>query len=144
MKKEEIVRILFDKGFNCAQSVLTTFQDELDMDKNQLLRISAGFGGGMGQLQNTCGAVTGAFMVLSLKLGSIDPEDSAAKERLNNSIREFDKRFRELNQFTSCGELLGADLKTEGGRQQIEEEDLFNKICKKAIKDSVNILKQLI
>jgi C_GCAxxG_C_C family probable redox protein len=60
-KKEDKAIGLFKSGLNCAQSVLTAYAEELDFDKNLALSISCGFGGGMGRLQETCGAVTGSF-----------------------------------------------------------------------------------
>jgi len=56
----------FRTGLNCAQAVLTAYSDDLNYDNNLALNISCGFGGGMGRLQETCGAVTGSFMVLSI------------------------------------------------------------------------------
>jgi len=56
----------FRSGYNCAQSVLYAFKDDFDFDENLALDISVGFGGGMERLQEKCGAVTGAFMVMGL------------------------------------------------------------------------------
>ena len=52
----------FSEGFNCSQSVLVAFAPELGLDADAALRVSAAFGGGMGRLGDTCGAVTGALM----------------------------------------------------------------------------------
>ncbi len=51
---------LFQSGLNCAQRVLISFSEKLNFDKKLATAISLGFGGGMGRLQETCGAVTGA------------------------------------------------------------------------------------
>lgn len=59
----------FRAGLNCAQAVLAAYSDDLNFDKNLALNISCGFGGGMGRIQETCGAVTGSFMVLSIYNG---------------------------------------------------------------------------
>ena len=56
----------FKSGLNCAQAVLTSYSDELKFDNNMALSVACGFGGGMGRLQETCGAVTGSFMVLGI------------------------------------------------------------------------------
>jgi C_GCAxxG_C_C family probable redox protein len=64
--KEEKAIDSFRSGLNCAQSVLTAYSDELGFDKDLALAIACGFGAGMGRLQETCGAVTGSFMVLSI------------------------------------------------------------------------------
>ena len=60
---------LFDNKFNCAQSVLTAFAEELGLTEDESLRVACAFGGGMGRQQLTCGAVTGAAMALGLKFG---------------------------------------------------------------------------
>jgi C_GCAxxG_C_C family probable redox protein len=59
----------FRSGLNCSQAVLTAFSDDLSFDDDLALCISCGFGSGMGRLQETCGAVTGAFMVMGMHNG---------------------------------------------------------------------------
>ncbi len=66
--KEEIAVESFRSGLNCAQSVVAAYADEMSFDRNLALSISCGFGGGMGRLQETCGAATGAFMILGISL----------------------------------------------------------------------------
>lgn len=63
---EEKAIVSFKAGLNCAQAVLTAYADDLSFDNNLALSVSCGFGGGMGRLQQTCGAVTGSFMVLGI------------------------------------------------------------------------------
>jgi C_GCAxxG_C_C family probable redox protein len=145
MNKPDIaVNDIFKKGFNCAQSVFTAFSDDFGIDKETALRISGGFGGGMGRLQLTCGAVTGAFMVLGLKYGQVKPEDSAAKEKVYSEIQKFAKEFTAINKTTSCFELLNCDLKTEEGKLFFKDNDLHNKICAKCVKDAVLILEKML
>jgi C_GCAxxG_C_C family probable redox protein len=57
----------FNNGFNCAQAVLSTYSEQLGVDKTTALKIAGSFGGGMGHIGETCGAVTGAFMLIELK-----------------------------------------------------------------------------
>ena len=54
----------FKEGFNCAQSVLYSYADELGLPDDLAMKIATGFGGGMGRTQEVCGAVTGALMVI--------------------------------------------------------------------------------
>jgi C_GCAxxG_C_C family probable redox protein len=144
MDKEDYAIDQFAKGYNCAQSVLTAFHDEIEMDEKDLLKIASGFGGGMGHLQLTCGAVTGAFIVISLIYGHTDVNEIEAKEKTYSKIREFEKKFKELNSTTGCRELLGADFNSEQGRMKIITENLHERVCHKAIKDAVSILRDLI
>ena len=65
MNKQEIVskaQSYFDEGYACSQSVLLAFADQFDLDERTAKLISSTFGGGMGRLRQTCGAVTGGFM----------------------------------------------------------------------------------
>lgn len=64
--KAEKAIAYFNSGLNCAQSVFTAYAEEFNIDPELAISISCGFGGGMGRLQETCGAVTGAFMVLGM------------------------------------------------------------------------------
>ncbi len=39
----------FRNGFNCAQAVFSTFAEDFGINKTDALRISCGFGAGMGR-----------------------------------------------------------------------------------------------
>ena len=69
----------FAKGFNCAQAVFSTYAPILGISEREALQVATGFGAGMGRLQEVCGAITGAFMLIGCKHGMVKPEDTAAK-----------------------------------------------------------------
>ncbi|RLD53569.1 MAG: hypothetical protein DRI97_13205, partial [Bacteroidetes bacterium] len=69
MNRSEEAKELFLSGYNCAQSILLSFADDLKFSKELAQKMAAGFGGGMGKRQETCGAVTGAIMVLGMMKG---------------------------------------------------------------------------
>jgi len=129
------------KGFNCAQAVFSVYSDEFGIDKETALKTAHGFGAGMGRLQEVCGAVTGAFMVLSLKYGSAVAGDAAAKEKIYGLVREFAKRFEARNKTTVCRDLLGVDL--INGDKAINAAKV-KAVCPKAVKDAVEILEEVI
>lgn len=66
MTKSEYAVLLHQKGYNCFQSVLCAFHEELGMEEADLFRIGEGFGLGMGNMKNTCGAVAGAVACMGL------------------------------------------------------------------------------
>ena len=74
-----------------------------------VLKIARGFSGGMGRMAQTCGAVTGAFMVPGLKYGNADIHDKEAKERIYGLVREFLRRLESRNSSIVCREQLGCD-----------------------------------
>ena len=91
----------FAEGFNCSQAIVSAYAEQFGLDEETALKIAAGFGGGMGRLGRTCGAVTGAFMVLGLRYGRSSP-DQAAKERVYAHIQEFADRFNARNASLTC------------------------------------------
>ncbi len=40
---------LFKEGYNCCQSVVLAFEDILPLNRQQLIGVSVGFGGGFGR-----------------------------------------------------------------------------------------------
>ena len=58
---------LFKSGYNCAQAVAGAYADLLGMDEDTALRAVEGFGGGIGRMRLTCGAVTGMTFLCGLK-----------------------------------------------------------------------------
>ena len=65
-QKIEKARDLFLAGYNCAQAVAAAFAEEAGMTEEQMLRLSGGFGGGMGGLRLVCGAVSGKTQILEV------------------------------------------------------------------------------
>ncbi len=134
----------FKSDFNCAQSVLIGYADSLNFDKNLAINMSCGFGAGMGRLQKTCGAVTGAFMVFGIYNSLKYTENSIASKISRDTIQEFQKRFLLMHGTTDCKTLLNCNLRTEEGQQYFNENKLIEKICEKLVSDSVKIIYELI
>ena len=78
-KYGEKAKDLFTEGYNCAQAVFGAFSDVTGIDFETSLKLSSGFGGGMGRLREVCGACTGAFMVAGILFGYDDPKDDVIK-----------------------------------------------------------------
>ena len=70
---------LFKQGYNCSQSVVAAFCEEMDIDFETALRISSPFGAGMGRPREVCGAVSGMFIIAGMRYGCTDPKDNKAK-----------------------------------------------------------------
>jgi C_GCAxxG_C_C family probable redox protein len=130
----------FRDGFNCAQAVLSTFADGLGLPRDIALRIATPFGGGIARTGQTCGAITGALMVLGLGFGTTNPADKEAKERQYRVANDFLARFRALHGSTLCSELLGCDISTPEGRQAAQEQKLFMNFCPGLIADSTRLV----
>ncbi len=107
MTKAEQAKQLFLNGHNCAQAVFCAFADELGLDNNTALTLSACFGGGLGRQREVCGAVSGMCMALSSKFAPKDPTDQVAKAKFYVQIQELCAAFKKENGSIICRELLG-------------------------------------
>lgn len=144
MKRSEIALDYFSKGFNCAQSVLVSFVDILKLEEEKALRIASGFGGGMGSMQNTCGAVTGAFMVIGYLKGKYKEGNDEAKATTNKIIQEYTAKFIDRHDSINCKTLINFDLSTEEGKRGAEDAGVFKKKCTVFITESVEILEKIL
>ena len=98
----------FLKGFNCAQSVVAAFADLFpETDVELLLKVAASFGGGMGRLRMTCGAVTGMFMLAGLENGSNTPGNLDARAKNYALVQQLAAAFKQENDSLICEQLLG-------------------------------------
>ena len=66
MTHGEKVGTLFLEGYNCAQSVVLAFADEMGIPKETAARIASSFGGGLGRLREVCGCVSGMAIVAGI------------------------------------------------------------------------------
>jgi len=134
----------FKSGLNCSQAVLSAYSDKLNFDNNLALSVACGFGGGMGRLQLTCGAVTGSFMVLGVYNCNKFADNIERKEKTYSMVQKFSEKFKKINGTTDCISLLNCDLKTEEGHRYAKDNNLFETVCEKCISDSISIINELI
>ena len=123
--------------------MLSAFAGHLGLDGQSALRLASGFGGGMGRMAGTCGAVTGAFLLLGLKYGRASPTREA-KEEIYSRIREFADRFKARNGSLTCKDLLGCDISTTEGHELAREKNLVATTCLKFVRDAVEILDEML
>ena len=98
---------LFEKGYNCSQSVVAAFADIYGLNEEIALRMSASFGGGMGRMRLTCGTVTGMFMLAGLENGSTQTDNMEAKTKNYATVQNLAKEFEKENGSITCATLLG-------------------------------------
>lgn len=140
--KSEKAKELFKSGYNCSQSVLGVFAEELSLDFETAMKISSSFGGGMGRMREVCGTVSGMFMAAGLAFASAS---DSAKEKGEHykRIQELAQRFREKNGSIICRELL-QDVETSTSPTPSERTETYYKKrpCVELVGDSVEIFEQ--
>jgi len=138
MKKSQLAIENF-KTLNCAQSVLLSYASELNLDEMTALKISAGFGGGM-TMAETCGAVTGAYMVLGMKVQSEGKTIQDIKTETKAAVKKFNELFIAKHGSLKCKNLLGVDISTLEGSAVANEKNLFNTVCAELVGSAAEIL----
>ena len=131
----------FNEGFNCAQAVISAYCGPLGLDKKTALKVSCGFGAGMGRMGETCGAVAGAYLLIGLMHGKCEKDDNASKEKTYALVQEFSKRFKQRNGSTVCRDLIKVDL-LSGDRQTIDAQ--VKTVCPKMVRDACEIVEELL
>jgi C_GCAxxG_C_C family probable redox protein len=134
----------FRDNFNCAQSVFGAFAPHYGLDRDKAMKISSGFGGGMGRSGRTCGAVTGVYMVIGLKNGMGISKDTEAKDNTYKIISKFSNLFQEKNDSMMCKEILGCDITTPEGIAYFTQNELLEKKCFQCVKSASEILEEIL
>ena len=144
MTKQQKAIVYHRNKFNCSQAVFAVMGTDFGLSEDDCLKVACAFGGGMGRLQYTCGAVAGALMALGLKYGKAlnDPEEK--KLLTYAKTKEFFNEFEKLHGSTNCRELLnGLNLNDPDDFKKIKDQNLFEIRCEKYIVDAVNIVEKL-
>ncbi len=86
-------------GYNCAQAVACTYCDLAGVDEETMKNITQAFAGGMGTMEASCGALTGA----AIALGMINKNPVKSMQ----NVRAIMSAFKEQNGTVICKELKG-------------------------------------
>ena len=94
-------------GYNCAQAVLCSYSDLFGLDEDASFRVAEGLGLGMGGMEGTCGALTGACMLAGLKGSTANLEAPDSKGSTYRISRELVAEFARRVGATQCAEIKG-------------------------------------
>ena len=139
MSRVELAVSRFKEGFNCSQSVFSSFCDLFDIEQEVAYKISSGFGAGIGRKQEVCGAVSGAIMLVGLKYGKIKADDKEAHEKTYYEASKLCDDFFKINGSIDCRELLNCDINNSEGMQFAISNNLFKTKCVKCFKNATKM-----
>jgi len=131
--------LLYKDGSNSCQAVLGAFQDEMGINETAAMKMGAGFGAGIGTMQKTCGAITGALMVLGCRHYDKDSLFES-KQTMFDETQKLLIRFHKKFGSTECYSLLKIDFHKPGGLQKAREKRIFETHCQKYIREVCDIL----
>ena len=143
MTREEKALAIMGDMANCSQAVLGAFADEIGLTEEQARGVSFCFFSGM-RRADTCGACSGALMVLGMKYGQREKGDMETRINANRIICEFFDRFRAENGSHICREILGCDISTPEGDASARENGVYRTICPRMVASAARIVEELI
>ena len=127
MNHAQKARDLFLSDCSCSQAVFAAFADDFGMDQDTALRLASSFGGGMGGMRETCGAVSGMLMAAGMKWGYSEVGNLDIKTAHYARVRSLVERFKEEHKTIVCRELLAhlGELKKDPSARTAE----YYKVC---------------
>jgi len=129
-----------ENGRSCSEAILVTYAQNFGLPRETAIRIASGFGGGMGLMGKTCGAVTAAFMVLGLRFGTDNASDIFSRQNTYMMVSEFAERFQSRFGSLNCRELcVGHSMATLEGVKKLRASGKPQKI----IRDTVLLLEEI-
>ncbi|MBE6648824.1 MAG: C_GCAxxG_C_C family protein [Ruminococcaceae bacterium] len=139
--RKKIAKDYFLQGFNCAQSVALAFYDLCDIDKEMMSKLSSPFGGGMGQMREVCGAVSGMLIIEGIISGYSSPTDKEDKKRVYEETKSLGEKFKEINGSIICRELLSSvPHSTDGTPAERNQEYYKKRPCAELVENAAEIL----
>jgi len=142
MNAAESARSYFQNGYNCSQSVLAAYAESLGLPEETAIRLATGFGIGLSH-GATCGAVSGAVMVLGLLHGGGGPDGGEAKQNVYAMSQEFMETFTERFGSTVCSNIIGCDPSTAEGLKKARDNGLFKTVCLEVVGRAAEILEEM-
>ncbi|MFX0032036.1 MAG: C-GCAxxG-C-C family protein [Candidatus Hodarchaeota archaeon] len=144
MNKIDKALSFFSHGHNCSQAILKAYGPEFSIDEELAYKIASTLGGGIARTGNTCGAVTGALMVIGLRYRNSDIEDQDNIYLTYEIGKEFIDKFESIHGSIKCKDLLGCDISTPEGYEKATSNNIFSDLCPKFVKDSAKILNTIL
>ena len=132
------------KTFNCAQAVLLSHCEEYGLPQTIAKKISCGFGGGMGYSGETCGAVSGAIMLIGLKYGRFEEADRESKGKTYTLAKKLTDKFKEEFGSIHCFELIKYNLANDEEREKARKSGIFKELCPALVKRAVELAEELL
>ena len=128
MSRAERAKEYFLQGYACSQAVALAFADVIGMDERTIAKVTLPFGGGLGRLRLTCGAVSGMAFVVGAVFA--EAENSPENKKKTYAItQQLALKFKEEHGSLICQELLtGMQVPVEvGGEAEPRTQEYYKK-----------------
>jgi C_GCAxxG_C_C family probable redox protein len=143
MTKTDLAVVKMSEGYNCAQSIVAAFAQDVGLDVSSAIKMAGVFGGGLAHQGHVCGAVSGALMIIGMKYNGIGT-DYASREPGFAIGADFIEEFEARHQSIDCRQLIGCDLSAPEGLKRFKDSGIFENVCPHWVKEAADILDSLL
>ena len=119
---------LFNSGWNCSESVFLAVSENIVQKDNFNVNLLTALGGGIGHSGLTCGALTGAVVVIGIKYGRKEI-DAQAKQKAYIISKNIVTKFRGRFQTVNCSELL----------KKVKDKDHKKRLCSEYVRQAAKL-----
>jgi C_GCAxxG_C_C family probable redox protein len=141
---DKAIEIFTPDKCSCSQAIACAFGPSVGFDEEAAMGAARGFGGGIGSHGLTCGAVTGAVMVLGFRAAELDKKTANPKVKAKELVKQFTKEFQSRHGTIACKDLIGIDLSTETGQQINKDKKITAQVCPNFVRTAAEILDTMI
>ncbi len=89
-----------------------------------------------------CGAVTGAYMIISLMHGASTPDDKLSKEKTYELVVKFAELFKQRNESIICRDLIGFNLMEKD--KNPDADTIIWERCPGYVEDAAEIIDEIV
>ncbi|MFH1195709.1 MAG: C-GCAxxG-C-C family protein [bacterium] len=130
MTKPELAAEYMKSGYNCAQSIVKAFAADAGItNEDELIKMAAPFGGGIGRNGFVCGALTGAALIIGKMYGNKEPSDLEGREKAYEAVNKLLDEFKMKHKSLLCKDLISIDMRNEKELTKAKEEGVFQTQC---------------
>ena len=141
---EKAVDLFVNKGFNCAQAVLSSHCEEYGLQEDIAKKLACGLGAGIGYSGEICGAVSGAVLLIGLKYGSYKEYETEPKYKTYKLAKELLNNFKKEYGTVNCTELIKYDLGNPEEYSKAKEAGVFKELCPLFIKKAIELAEEIL
>ncbi|MBQ8374901.1 MAG: C_GCAxxG_C_C family protein [Clostridia bacterium] len=144
MTRAERAKEYFLQGYACSQAVAMAFEDLTSVSKEEIAKSMLPFGGGLGRLRLTCGAVSG--MAAAYGMICAKSENTPENKKLTYAaVQRLCGEFQRENGSLICADLLsGQNLQVAvGGVAEERTQEYYKKRpCAELVYHAAEILEK--
>jgi len=128
-------------GRSCSEAIMLSYGPSLGLDSPTAIKLASGFGGGLGQCGEVCGALCAACMIIGLRFGTDRVDDVYGRKKTYLLVQELIEGFKAEMGAVQCRDLCFARLAPNQGLAQVRRLDLPERCVSLAARVLNNLLR---